>query len=223
MPAEWKRVFPYWPDPSSAKASEIFVSSDRPHWGTHSLKSTSSSCAQTRAEHDLTALGATASKHWGRVFFAVNTPAPMSNPHGTGWYHTTMVALRGDNSGGGDANECRVVDMVENANNQSVGFLYNVPDDSCCNATQVTPYTFHYENVWHCAEWYVDASMNQWRFFLDGTELLNFTGITGSRLSTCGRSVAAGALCYAPPLNAPQNLTTWIDDFAIDDTRIGCN
>ncbi len=153
----------------------------------------------------------------------MNTPAPESDRNGTGWYHTTMVALRGDNSGGGDANECRVVDMVENAFDQSASFLYNVPDDSCCDSTEVTPYTFQYENVWHCAEWYVDAASNTYRFFLDGTELLSFSGLTGSNLSSCDQSLSVGALCYAPPLNAPQNLTTWIDDVAIDDNRIGCD
>src|SRR5262249_55304960 len=135
MPDGWSRVFPYWPDPSSAKASEVFVSSDHPHWGSNSLESNSDTCGQTRAEHSLASLGGIAGKHWGRVFFAVKTPAPQSDPNGTGWFHTTMVALRGDNSGGGDSNECRVVDMVESAFDQSVGFLYNVPDDSCCKTT----------------------------------------------------------------------------------------
>jgi hypothetical protein len=166
-------------------------------------------------------LGATAGTHWGRVYFFVQTPAPQSNMSG-GWYHTTMVGLRGDNSGGGDARECRVVDMVENAFDQTVAFLYNVPDDSCCNATNVTPYTFRYEMVWHCAEWFVDAGSNSWRFFLDGNELLDFSNNAGARLPQCNVSVAVGALCYAPPLNAPQNFTAWIDDLAIDDNRIGC-
>lgn len=222
MPPGWTRVFPYWPDPSSAKPAEVFVSKDQPHWGMASLESTSDVCAQTRAEHDLVALGATANHHWGRAFFAVNTPAPESDPNGNGWYHTTMVALRGDNSGGGDTNECRIVDMVESAFDQSVHFLYNVPDDSCCDSMDVNPYEYRYENVWHCAEWYVDVDTNSYRFFLDGTELLSFTEDMGARLSSCDRSLSVGALCYAPPRNAPQNLTTWIDDVAIDDNRIGC-
>src|SRR5262249_36237095 len=152
-------------------------------------------CAQTRIEHDITALGATAGRHWGRVFFFVKTPAPQSSQSG-GWYHTTMGGLRGDNSGGGDAEEGRAVDLVENAFEQSVAFLYNVPDDSCCDATSVSPYTFQYEMVWHCAEWSVDASANEWHFFLDGTELLNFTNDTHARLPECNVSVAVGALCY---------------------------
>jgi hypothetical protein len=222
VPAGWARVMPYSAFPGSANPAEVFVASDQPHWGTHSLKSTSSNCAQTRLEHDIAALGATAGTHWGRAFFYVKTPAPMSSNAGTGWYHTTMIALRGDNSGGGDANECRVVDMVENAFNQSVAFLYDVPDDSCCTATAVNSYTFQYEEMWHCAEWYVDTSSNTWRYFLDGTELLSFANDTGSKLAQCGLTVSVGALCYAPPVNAPQNFTAWIDDVAIDDSRIGC-
>lgn len=221
VPAGWARVMPYAPNPGAANPREVLVTSDQPHWGSRSLKSTSDSCAQTRIEHPLDTLGATAGRHWGRAFFYVQTPAPMSNRNG-GWFHTTMVALRGDNSGGGSARECRVVDMVENAFDQSVGFLYNVPDDSCCDARTVTPYTFRYESVWHCAEWFVDASTNSWRFFLDGTELLSFANNAGARLPQCNVSVAVGALCYAPPLNAPQNFTAWIDDVAIDDNRIGC-
>lgn len=221
VPSGWRRVMPYTPEPGAADATEVFVASDQPHWGARSLKSTSRDCAQTRIEHPLAALGATAGRHWGRAYFYVQTPAPMSNRNG-GWYHTTMVALRGDNAGGGSARECRVVDMVENAFDQSVAFLYNVPDDSCCDATPVTPYTFRYESVWHCAEWYVDASTRSWRFFLDGTELLAFSGVAGARLEQCDVSLAVGALCYAPPLNAPQDFTAWIDDVAIDDARIGC-
>lgn len=222
VPTGWRRAMPYNPNANAADPAEVLVTSDQPHHGTKSLKSTSDECAQTRIEYDLASLGATASRHWGRVYFYVQTPAPQSNQNG-GWYHTTMVALRGDNSGGGSAKECRVVDMVENAFDQSVAFLYNVPDDSCCDSTEVNPYSFEYESVWHCAEWFVEASTNSYRFFLDGTELLSFSNNNGARLPECNYSVAVGALCYAPPLNAPQNFTAWIDDFAIDDNRIGCN
>jgi hypothetical protein len=221
VPTDWRRVMPYTPEPGAANATEVLVTADQPHWGTKSLKSTSESCGQTRIEHDLTSLGATAGRHWGRAWFYVDTPAPMSNQNG-GWYHTTMVGLRGDNSGGGNARECRVVDMVENAFDQSVAFLYNVPDDSCCSSTEVNDYDYRYEEVWHCAEWFVDASTNSYRFFLDGTELFSFENNAGSRLPQCEVSIAVGTVCYAPPVNAPQRFTSWIDDVALDDDRIGC-
>lgn len=186
----------------------IAVSMDSAHDGTKSLKSSSPNTGEPRAQHSLSSLGATAGTHWGRVFYRVATPAPNAS-NTSQWFHITFVGLRAND-------ESRVVDTVQSPSG-TIQYLYNLPDDSCCNGSS---YDWRYDGNWHCAEWYVNNGTDAYRFFLDGTELtsLAFTGKTEARLADF-TSIALGAIYYVP---SNGTLTTYLDDLAIDDARIGC-
>jgi hypothetical protein len=188
------------------------VASDERHGGTKSLKSAVGVSGQPRASRSLSALGATAGKHWGRIYYKVKTP--ISLPSGGGVIHGTLVALQG-------ASESRVVDTVVNSQGKHQ-FLYNLPDDSCCTGSAYDYASF--DGAWHCAEWYVDAATQSYRFFYEGNEVTSIgfrdSSPMRSRIEQFG-SVVLGWINYQMP--APPHYEVWLDDLAIDDERVGCS
>ena len=185
----------------------VGLANDQAHSGAMALKSSSMVPGEQRAQHSLSALGATATKHWGRIFYKVISPSP--KPPSGSVIHVTMTALMG-------TTENRVVDTVEQSNGTHQ-WLFNIPDDSCCTSSA---YNWSFDSAWHCAEWYVDVSSSSYRFFTDGAEVtqLAFTNRPGAKMSNY-TAIAVGAIFYQMP---PSPFTIWFDDLAIDDNQIGC-
>jgi hypothetical protein len=205
LPQGWTPV-PGW------NQGQAVVTSSEHHTGGRALASSVAVNGQPRAGHSLTALGATAGTHWGRIFYKVKTPFPL--PSGGGVIHNTLVGLRG-------SSESRVVDTVVNSSGAHQ-FLYNLPDDSCCTGSS---YDYHsYDGKWHCAEWYIDATTQSFRFFFEGTEVksLAFTNRPGgaARIEQFS-SIALGWINYQTP--TPPYYEAWFDDLAIDAQRVGCD
>src|SRR4029079_413332 len=184
----------------------VGLANDQAHSGAMALKSSSMLAGEQRVQHSLSALGATATKHWGRILYKVISPSPRL---ASGVIHVTLVALQG-------TTENRVVDTVEQSNGTHQ-WLYNVPDDTCCPGSN---YNWSFDANWHCAEWYVDVSTQSYRFFTDGTEvtMIRFTARTAAKMSSY-TSVGVGVIFYQAP---PSPFTVWFDDLAIDDNQIGC-
>jgi hypothetical protein len=203
-----------WTTVSAWGGGTAVVASDEFHSGTKSLKGASAVNGQTRIGKSLSALGATANKHWGRVFFKVKSPAtlpPSLDTPPNSVLHNTFVSLKA-------SNEWRVVDTTLNTQGKNA-FLLNIPDDSCCGETQ---YTYSaYDGKWHCAEWYFDVAMQEFRFFFDKTEasLLGVKpeGVQGQQVT----QLIVGFIGYQVS-KTPYN-QAWFDDVALDDNRIGCD
>jgi hypothetical protein len=202
FPTGWTALNGYGSD--SMKG--VGLATDQFHSGAMALKSSSMVPGQQRVQRSLSALGATAAKHWGRIFYKVISPSPKPS---SGVIHVTMVALQG-------TTEDRVVDTVEQMNGTHQ-WLFNIPDDSCCTGSS---YNWSFDAAWHCAEWYVDASTQSYRFFTDGTEVtqIGFSNRSGAKMSSF-TSVGVGVIFYQAP---PSPFTVWFDDLAIDDNQIGC-
>jgi hypothetical protein len=177
-----------------------------------------------RIVHALSTLGASAGKHWGRIFFKVAMPAPVA-PSGT-VIHSSLVALSGQSPIDNVGIEARVVDTVENDRGK-YQFLYNVQPSSRAEFGTGAPYDWSYDGAWHCAEWNVAYDTQSYRFFLDGTEVTairidkgagNYPGI---EIPSAYDSISIGWINYQ---NAPNGgFEAWFDDLAIDDAQIGCN
>jgi hypothetical protein len=184
----------------------VGLASDQAHSGSMALKSDSNHTGQDRVQLSLAALGATATKHWGRVFYKVQAPAPKPN---SGVIHITFAALEG-------STENRVVDTVE-ATNGTHQWLFNIPDDSCCTSSG---YDWTFDAAWHCAEWNIDVAAKSFHFYSDSKEVtqLAFTGKANSKMSSY-TSIALGTIFYQTP---PSSLVVWFDDLAIDDNQVGC-
>ena len=181
----------------------IAVATDQFHSGGKALRSESATTSAARVQKSLPAgIGGT---HWGRIFYKVQSPAPVAG----GVMHITFAALRA-------GSESRVVDTVESHDGR-VQFLYNLPDDSCCRGSS---YNWKFDGDWHCAEWYVNAQTKAFRFFYDSTEVtqIGFTANAKSRL-TDFTSIVLGVTFYQRP---SRPFVAWIDDLAINDTRVGC-
>jgi hypothetical protein len=205
LPAGWTKV-------DGWNQGDALVTRAEHHGGQQALASAVAVNGQPRAGHSLTSLGATAGTHWGRIFYKVKTPFPL--PNGGGVIHNTLVGLRG-------SSESRVVDTVVNSNGDHQ-FLYNLPDDSCCTGSA---YDYRsYDGAWHCAEWYIDAKTQSFRFFFEGTEVtsIGFTNRPGgaARIEQFS-SIAVGWINYQTP--DPPYYEAWFDDLAIDDARVGCD
>jgi hypothetical protein len=203
LPTGWTAYNGYGGDAMKGVA----LASDQAHSGTMSLKSSSVTPGEERIQKSLTALGATATRHWGRIFYKVQSPAPKTS--GGVYFHTTMVALEG-------TVENRIVDSVQNPDGAHQ-WIYNVPDDSCCTGSA---YSWTFDASWHCAEWYVDVSTNSYRFFTDSTEVtsLAFTNNANAKMSSY-TAIVVGSIFYQTP---PSPFVLWLDDLAINDAQIGC-
>ena len=203
LPTGWTAYNGYGNDAMKGVA----LASDQAHSGTMSLKSSSMVPGEERIQKSLAALGATANKHWGRIFYKVQSPAPKTS--GGVYFHTTMVALEG-------TTENRVVDSVQSPDGTHQ-WIYNVPDDSCCTGST---YDWTFDANWHCAEWYVDVTTKSYRFFTDSTEVtsLAFTNNANAKMSSY-TAIVVGSIFYQTP---PSPFVLWLDDLAINDAQIGC-
>jgi hypothetical protein len=203
LPTGWTALDGYGGD----AAKGVGLANDQFRSGSMSLKSDSMTPGEERIQKSLASLGATASKHWGRIFYKVQSPAPL--PASGAVIHVTLTALEG-------TTENRVVDTVE-ASDGTHQFLFNLPDDSCCTGSA---YSWSFDAAWHCAEWYVDVTSESYRFFTDGTEVtsLAFTGNANAKMSSY-TAIGVGAEFYQTP---PSPFVIWFDDLAIDDNQIHC-
>jgi hypothetical protein len=156
-------------------------------------------------------LGDMAGHHWGRIFYKVKTPVALDGQY----VHNTFVAFGRPDSDNG--NESRIVDTVVDPGGAHQ-FLFNVPDDSCCAGSS---YDYAYEGGWHCAEWYVEAASQSFRFFYEGNEVTDiaFTGVAGAHIEDFS-SIIVGWINYQSPSTPNEG---WFDDLAIDDKRVGCD
>jgi hypothetical protein len=182
----------------------VVVASDQSHSGGHALKSSSASGGQPRIQTSLNSLGAAAGKHWGRLFYKVSVPAP----HPNAYFQVVFASLLG-------TSESRVVDTVEDPSGATIQYLYDLPDDSCCGGTN---YNWSFDGQWHCGEWYVDNTTQSYRFFIDSTEVFNFSQKTGAKLGVF-TSLGIGSEFFIAP-STP--FTAWVDDVAVDVNQIGC-
>jgi len=202
LPTDWTKFKGY----GAGAATDVGLATDEFHSGKQALKSSSMATGQTRAQRSLSALGATASKHWGRIFYKVQSPAVKPS---SGVLHVTFVGLMG-------TGENRVVDIVEDSKGAHQ-WLYNNPDD---NGGKGSSYDWTFDDKWHCAEWYVDVSTKSYKFFSDAKEVpsIGFTNKADSQM-TDYKSIIVGAEFYQMP---PAPFVMWFDDLAIDDNQIGC-
>jgi hypothetical protein len=203
LPAGWTSVKGY----GTASANDQTVTTAQFHGGAKALQSNSAQKGISRIQKDLTPLGATASKHWGRIFYKVKSPAGQ-NPGG--YLHVTFVSLLG-------TTENRVVDIVEGPDGKHQ-WLFNNPNDQ---GETKSAYDWTFDSAWHCAEWFVDVGANSYKFFWDSKEVPELAFTSGDHQLSAYKNIIVGATHYQDnALSAP--FVVWFDDLAINDTQIGC-
>ena len=208
LPAGWTLEKSY----GTLSPQNAALATDESHSGKMSLRADDlGKSGAARALRSLASLGATAGKHWGRIFYKVQVPEP--RPAAGGYIQNTWVTL---NAAEGTN---QVVDTVENGDGTHQ-WLYLRSDNGCGFGSA---YDWRFDDGWHCAEWYVDGPGSAYRFFSDSTEV-KFNNFPGT--NTCFKAangftgVLVGSLTYATPTG---RRVVWFDNLAIDDNRIGCD
>jgi hypothetical protein len=194
------------------------VDDDEAHGGSRSLKLGAAAMQERRIYHDASMLGA---EHWGRIYYRVQTPPPDA------FVHATMVSLIGDGPQNGRS-DYRPIDTIKQAvDTPNVGgrhnFIYNVQIIGSSEYGTETNYEYTFDAEWHCAEYHIQASNQSYTLYLDGEDILRFTNGAGnyddSDIPDSFDELRVGWVDYQ---NDPPGFTTWIDDIAFDDERIGC-
>jgi len=193
------------------------VASDQFHSGAKALKSTAGTKGTSRIQRSLSSLGATATKHWGRIFFKVQSPsATLPTSVNNGYLHTTFVSMLGGSA------ENRLVDTVEMGPSHTYQWLYNLPSDASGSGTE-SGYNYTFDDAWHCAEWYVDVGSMSYRFFYDSKEItqMAFSNKAAAQMVNY-TTIVVGTTYYQDTTLSPA-FVAWFDDVAIDDQQIHCN
>ena len=160
-------------------------------------------------------------KHWGRVFYKVEQPAPQPS---SGVIHSTIVAGSAQSPVSGTI-EVRVVDTVED-NQGNHQYLYNVQPDGRAEFGRGSSYDYRYDGEWHCTEWFVDHATQSYRFFVDGDEIESIAVANGagnfseSEIPEVFDSLSVGWNNYQSTPNA--GFVAWLDDLAVAPERVGC-
>jgi hypothetical protein len=188
------------------------VAEDQARGGKRSLKISPTNNGERRIYHPTPMIGA---EHWGRVHYRVQLPVPSV------FVHSTLVTFFGKGPTVGDA-EFRLVDTVKNDSGKHQ-FLYNVQVQGGGEFGMGSSYDYAFEDKWHCAEWHVNAADQSYTFYFEGKEVLTFSKgagkYDGSELPMTFAEVRLGWNNYQ---SAAPGFTAWLDDFAVDDTRVGC-
>lgn len=198
----------------------IVVDDTRAARGTRSLRVTTNSNEGTHFIRTNKFLAAAPDKHWGRLFFWVDTRP-------TKFSHWTVIEATGVHPLGGTARIRFGGIHVPNVENR-LDFNYDIWGGRPANFHEVG-----YELVgqdtkdgmWHCLEWSFDIPGRDARLFRDGTEETKLRAT---------KEIAGIALDFPKldGLNIGMSIyqdiggdswKVWIDEIAVDDQRIGCS
>lgn len=204
---------------------DVDVTDDPAYESARALRVGAAATGSRRISHSLSALGEVSGTHWGRVRYRVK---PQPKPEGQ-VVHATFVALRGTSPLHDDMIEVRVVDTVANATGNHQ-FLFNVePDGERGEFGYGSSYDWKLDGNWHCAEWRVEYATQTYQFFIEGDEVDDIArhngagNFGGSELPERYDSVSVGINNYQnAAFGGSPGYEMWLDDFAIDDERIGC-
>lgn len=207
------------------KQGEIGVATDQAKGGTKSLKVSPTEKGPRRIARSASELGAA---HWGRLFYRVQQPVPAVNPgknNGNTVIHSTLVGLTAARPLGGTA-EYRVLDTIMNQGKKH-NFIYNVQIQGGSEFGHETGYTYDYKDTWTCAEWQVDNTAKSYTLYIDDMD------VTGVKV-VADKAVNGGNDAELPATFTQMNIgwynyqagdggfTVWIDDIAMNSTRVGC-
>lgn len=208
------------------KQGEIAVAIDQAKSGTKSLKVGATENGPRRIARSASELGA---DHWGRLFYRVQLPVPAVNPsknNGNTVIHSTLVGLTATRPLGGTA-EYRVLDTIMNQTKKH-NFIYNVQIQGGSEFGHETAYTYDYKDTWTCAEWHVDNTAKSYTLYIDdmdvtGVKVVADKSVNGSKAAELPASFMQMNIGWYNYQAGDGGFTVWIDDIAMNGTRVGCS
>lgn len=219
IPTGWTRGGP---------TDKVGVASDAFASGQKSLKVGPTLNGERRIKRSGATLGAA---HWGRIHFKVQLPVTDN------FVHSTLVAASGMGPTQGPL-EVRLFDTVKAAKADTPGWcsdkqvttncyqlLYNVQPENFGEFGKGGPYSWSFDDAWHCAEWHLDSTAQSYELFYDSERIddVSFSNGAGnfdnSEIPSVLSEIRVGWNNYQ---GADPGFTAWIDDVVFDDQRIGC-
>ncbi len=204
------------------KTGDVSVSGTDFYRGAQSLHIGIAPNGPRRINRTLGFLGANASDHWGRLFFKTMKPVLYNGP-----LHSTLVAMKGKSPVDNVDIEARVVDTVQDAQ-LFHNFQYDVQPSSRAEFRTASPDNWQYTSTWRCVEWHVEYATQSYSFFLDGAEVISLhiyngpNNFAGVEIPSAYTAISVGWNNYEVVQNLNGGFEAYIDDLAIDGTRIGC-
>lgn len=213
IPADWSYNW-------GASADSISVQSGQSVSGSRSLR-VDGEAPSSGANQVLVAAADFGPFHWGRVRYKVERVGTLASSDAGAVAHSTFLAFWDGSS------EFRVFDTVMNQQKKHQ-FLYNIQPSGESEWGCGSAYDFTYPSEWECVEWFVSATEQSYRFFLDGTEV-DSIAVADGMTDGCGtpnRSIPANLGELSLGLYTYQMMTegfiVWFDDLAIGTSRLGC-
>lgn len=203
------------------KSGTIAVASDQAARGMRSLKTGNATGGERRIRRSATAFG---TAHWGRLFYRVQLPVPSVNTQVNSVIHSTIVGLNANRPTGGGTAEYRVLDTIMNTGKKH-NYIFNVQTSNAGEYGHETAYIYDYKDTWTCAEWHVDNVAKNYKLYIDGTEITGVSVTNDSRnaqLPVSFTEIRVGWYNYQPTLGN-MGFTVWVDELAVNTTRVGCD
>jgi hypothetical protein len=205
-----------------SRTGTIAVASDQAARGKHSLKVGNPESGERRIRRSATTFG---SNHWGRLFYRVQLPVPTVNASKNGGntvIHSTLVGLNADRPSGGGTAEYRVLDTIMNTSKKH-NYIYNVQTSNAGEFGHETAYSYDYKDSWTCAEWHVDNSAKNYSLYIDGMEIAGVAVVSDQPRGEIPASFLELRLGWYNYQAGDGGFTAWIDEVAVNTTRIGCD
>jgi hypothetical protein len=203
-----------------AKQGAVGVAEDVAHSGRRSLRIEPATNGPRRITFKGEALTALGGRHWGRLYYRVQLPAPVCEK---GVIHSTIVSAVGQSPLHQDPIEVRPLDTILGTQGTH-SYIWNVQPRKRPEFASGSASKFKYTDRWTLAEWFLDHATQTYRLFIDGEEVrdASFTKGAGnfekSEIPAVLESIAFGWWNYQA---AGAGFTAWIDDLALSRERIG--
>lgn len=157
-------------------------------------------------------MNALAGAHWGRMFFKIQTPAPVP---GSGVLHGDLFEARGPFAGGTNRVRWGTVGNVD-------GFfqwIYNVQRDGDEFASG-TQYVHQWTGEWVCMQWHHDEATQTATLWLDEVEITDITqsAATNPEIPAFD-DISVGWANYQM---ADPQFVVWIDEVVLNDAPVSC-
>ena len=203
------------------KNGTIAVAADQAARGKQSLKVGNAESGERRIRRSVTF----GSNHWGRLFYRVQLPVPAVNPDknsGNTVIHSTLVGLNADRPTGGGTAEYRVLDTIMNTSKKH-NYIYNVQTSNAGEFGHETAYTYDYKDSWVCAEWHVDNMAKSYALYIDGVEIPSVAVNNDQPRGEIPTSFLEMRVGWYNYQAGDGGFTAWIDEVAVNATRVGCD
>ena len=204
------------------KTGAIGVAEGVAHSGTHALKIEPAVRGGRYINFAPEKVAALGGEHWGRLYYKVNSPAPL--PTGT-LIHATIVDGHATSPLANDVTDVRLAGLLLNPAGE-FKYMYNVqPPNGRREFGPQSKTMQKFDDNWNLLEWHADNATQTYAFFLNGKEVTDIGQSKGAghyegiEIPAAFQTFSIGFTNYQAATG--EGFTVWIDDIAVGKQRLG--